>query len=123
MLVGAASASPPSSKGLKALSLGLIESIDGFLVATVFVIIGVGLYGLFIDPETPLPSWLVIRKLGDLKDKLASLVVVVLAVLFLGQIVTWDGERDLLGFGAAVALVIAALTYFLSPKERGDKQE
>jgi hypothetical protein len=35
-------------------------------------------------------------------------------VLFLGQVVAWNGERDLLGFGAAIALVIAALTWFLS---------
>jgi hypothetical protein len=40
--------------------------------------------------------------------------VVVLAVLFLGAVVGWDGSRDLLGFGVGVALVIAALTYFLA---------
>jgi hypothetical protein len=48
-------------------------------------------------------------------------VIVVLGVLFLGQVISWDGTRDLLGFGAAVALVIAALTYFLSQKARKDK--
>jgi hypothetical protein len=40
----------------------------------------------------------------------------VLGVLFLKQVVTWDGERNLLTFGGGVALVIAALTYFLSYK-------
>lgn len=53
------------------------------------------------------------------------MVVVVLAVLFLGAVVSWDASRDLLGFGAGVALVIAALTYFLSTaksdKGRADK--
>jgi hypothetical protein len=38
----------------------------------------------------------------------------VLAVLFLGHVVAWNGERDLLRLGAGIALVIAALTYFLS---------
>ena len=51
------------------------------------------------------------------------MVIVVLGVLFLGQVISWDGTRDLLGFGAAVALVIAALTYFLSQKARKDKYE
>jgi hypothetical protein len=41
-----------------------------------------------------------------------------LGVLFLEQVVAWDGGRDLLGFGAAIALVVAALTYFLSQKPR-----
>ena len=45
---------------------------------------------------------------------LVVVVVVVLSVLFLGAVVGWDGSRDLLGFGAGVAMVIAALTYFLS---------
>ena len=44
------------------------------------------------------------------------MVTEVLAVLFLGQVVAWDGSRDLLGFGVATALMIAALTYFLSLK-------
>lgn len=42
-----------------------------------------------------LPDWLEIHTLDDLKDKLIGVIVVVLAVLFLGQIVAWDGQRDL----------------------------
>jgi hypothetical protein len=38
---------------------------------------------------------------------------VVLGIAFLGQAVTWDGQRDLLGFGTATALVIAALAFHL----------
>jgi hypothetical protein len=49
-------------------------------------------------------------------------VIVVLAVMFLGHVVAWDGERELLGIGTAIALMIAALTYFLSGKSgKGDK--
>ena len=43
-----------------------------------------------------------------------GVVIVVLGVMFLGFVVAWDGTRDLLGIGVAIALVIAALTYFLS---------
>lgn len=105
-----------SRYGAKALALELIEIVDLFLLGTVFLIIGVGLYELFIDSNVRLPSWLEIKTLDDLKNKLIGVVIVVLGVLFLGQVVTWDGERDLLGYGAAIALVIAALTYFLGYK-------
>lgn len=105
-----------SRKGAKTLTLEFIEIVDLFLLGTVFLIISVGLYELFIDSNVQLPSWLEIKTLDDLKNKLIGVVVVVLAVLFLGQVIGWDGERDLLGYGAAIALVIAALTYFLGLK-------
>ena len=44
------------------------------------------------------------------------MVIAVLAVLFLGEVVKWDGRRELLGLGAGIALVITALTFFLSQK-------
>jgi uncharacterized membrane protein YqhA len=40
---------------------------------------------------------------GDLERKLIGLVVKVLSVVFLGQIVTWDGQGDLLGSGSRSA--------------------
>ena len=36
-----------------------------------------------------------------------------MAVTFLGQIVSWNGEAELFGFGVVVALVIAALNLYL----------
>lgn len=105
-----------SQKGAKSLALAFIEMVDLFLLGTVFYIVALGLYELFIDDELPLPQWLEIHDLDGLKNKLVGVVIVVLAVLFLGQVVTWDGERDLLGYGASIALIIAALTYFLGSK-------
>ena len=107
-----------SGKGAKILALAFIEIIDIFLLGTVLYIIALGLYELFIDESLTLPAWLVIHTLDDLKNKLTSVVIVVMGVLFLGQVVTWDGQRDLLRYGAAIALVIAALTYFLSNKKK-----
>ncbi|MEM9318762.1 MAG: YqhA family protein [Pseudomonadota bacterium] len=105
-----------SRSGAKALVIEFIEIVDLFLLGTVFLIISVGLYELFIDQNVRLPAWLEIKTLDDLKSKLIGVVIVVLGVLFLGQVVSWDGERDLLGYGVAIALVIAALTYFLGLK-------
>jgi uncharacterized membrane protein YqhA len=100
----------------KQLLLDTIEVIDVFLLSTVFYVIAVGLYELFIQDNLPLPAWLEFHTLDDLKSKLVGVIVVALAVLFLGQVVSWDGTRDLLGFGVANALVIGALTLFLTMK-------
>lgn len=108
-------------KGTKTLLLGAIELVDLFLLATVLYVIAVGLYELFIDDQLPLPEWLEIRNLDDLKQKLIGVVVVVMAVLFLGQLISWDGQRDLLGYGAAVALIIAALTFFTGQQKAKNK--
>lgn len=103
-------------KGAKALALEFIEIIDLFLLGTVFFVIAIGLYELFIDSNIPVPNWLSIKTLDDLKNKLIGVVIVVLGVLFLGQVISWDGTTNLLGYGASIALVIAALTYFLGSK-------
>jgi uncharacterized membrane protein YqhA len=108
-----------SSKGAKALALEFIEIVDLFLLGTVLLMIALGLYELFIDADLQLPDWLQIRTFDDLKHKLIGVVIVVLAVLFLGHVVAWDGQRDLLRLGAAIALVIAALSYFLSTAKGG----
>ncbi|AGY57633.1 YqhA family protein [Gloeobacter kilaueensis] len=115
LIVGAFGAGMVSAKGLKGLALGFIEVVDLFLLGTVFYIVALGLYELFIG-EIAVPRWLVITSLDDLKSKLVSVVIVILAILFLGQVVSWDGERNLLPYGGSIALVIAALTYFLSQK-------
>ncbi|WP_424941439.1 YqhA family protein [Aliiroseovarius sp. S253] len=109
-------------KVAKGLSLEFIEIIDLFLLGTVFYIVAIGLYELFISTNVKLPSWLTINNLDDLKNKLIAVVIVVLGVLFLGQVVSWDGERDLLGYGVAIALVIGALSYFLSQKSGGNSK-
>lgn len=100
----------------------LVQEADTALLATVLYVLALGLYSLFVDDTIPLPSWLRIHTLTDLKELLASVVVVVLAVFFLGLALTWDGTRDLLVPGLSVAAVILALSVFLrvSKSERRD---
>ncbi len=109
-----------SPKTAKALAVGLIEAVDIFLIAVVAHIIGLGLFKLFVDPDLPLPAWLKIRDLDDLKSHLASSVIAVLAVLFMREAVAWDGTRNLLQLGTAVALMIVALTIYLVAKKPKD---
>jgi uncharacterized membrane protein YqhA len=105
-----------SPKAAKALAVGLIEAIDVFLIAIAAYITSLGFYVLFVDDTLARPRWLEIHDLDDLKNNLVSVVIAVLAVLFLREAVGWDGSRDLLGFGASLALVVAALTFFVVKK-------
>ena len=110
-----------SPKDAKVLVVGLIEAVDAFLIGIALYIISLGLYTLFIDDSLELPKWLQIRDFGDLKNHLVSVVIVVLAVLFLREAITRDTGYDLLAFGTALALVIASLNFFLGKK--GDHRD
>jgi uncharacterized membrane protein YqhA len=113
-----------SPEGAKDLAVEFIEMIDLFLLGTVLYIVALGLYELFIDAELPMPNWLLIQDLDDLKDKLIGVVIVLLGVTFLGKVVTWDGTRDILYFGVAIGIVILALGGFsaIAPRKgRGKK--
>jgi uncharacterized membrane protein YqhA len=115
-MVDIAQAPSFSLKAAKALAVGLIEVVDVFLIAITMYIIGLSLYVLFVDDTLPLPSWLKVRGLEDLKANLVSLVIVVLAVMFLREAVAWSSSGDILSFAAALALMIAALAWFLAVK-------
>ncbi|MBB3181336.1 putative membrane protein YqhA [Variovorax sp. Sphag1AA] len=102
-----------SAKAVKIFAVGIVEAVDVFLIAIAVYIISTGLYSLFIDDDLPVPKWMAVRSLEDLKGNLVSVVIAVLSVLFLREVVAWDGSPNIAWFGTALALVIAALTYFL----------
>lgn len=89
-----------------------IEEADIYLLSIVLYIMALGLFELFIDDRLPMPEWLVFRHLDDLKEKLISVVVVVMGVYFLGKVIEGLPPLELLYAGAGIAVVIAALGYF-----------
>src|SRR5262245_18534875 len=97
----------------KALAVGLIEAIDVFLFAIVALVSGLGLHRLFVYEAMPLPRWLKIDDREDLTGYLVSIVIAVLAVLFLRPAVERAGDLDLLSLAVALAVMIAALVFFL----------
>jgi uncharacterized membrane protein YqhA len=109
----------PSSA--KILAIECTELIDLFLLGTVLYIIALGLYLLFIDEDLPVPPWLKIADLDDLKEKLVGVIIVLLGVTFLGVVVEWDGSTTIWALGVAVGLVIGVLNGFIyfsrHPKE------
>lgn len=92
-------------------AVALIELMDTFLIATALLIFAVGVYELFIN-NLNLPDWLEIHNLHDLKAKLGSVVVLVMAVTFLKHLVEWKDPQGTLFFGIAVAVVSASLIAF-----------
>ena len=97
--------------------LEFIELADVFLLATVLYIMSLGLYELFIDDTIPLPEWLRINSLDDLKNKLVGVVAVVLAVSFLGSVIKGIEPQALAYQGIGIAAVVAAMGYFLGGKK------
>ncbi|MDO8963270.1 MAG: YqhA family protein [Coriobacteriia bacterium] len=92
--------------------VSFITLADMFLLATVIYIIALGLFELFVDPDVPLPAWLEIRTLEDLKEKLLGVVVVVLAVYYLGYVFKSSDPMAMAAMGIGIAAVIAASAYF-----------
>jgi uncharacterized membrane protein YqhA len=102
-----------SAKAGKSLAIATIDIIDRFLLAAVAFIVAMGLCKLFVNSRVPVPSWLEIATLDDLKDKLLRVVVVILAVVFLGQIAAWNGGYEIAAFAGGIAVVVAAIAYFV----------
>ncbi len=103
-----------SVKSSKMMGTSIIEIIDLFLIATVAYITGVGLWMLFIaDKEDELPFRLKIKTLKDLEHKIIGVLVVVLAVSFLGQVSEAEDFTQILYYGAGTALVIGSLALFM----------
>ena len=89
-----------------------VEIIDIFLIATVFYLISMGLFELFIA-KAPLPGWVAINNLDDLKTKLLALAVIALTVIFLGTALTMKGTTDIMEYGIAIAAMIAAVSFYV----------
>lgn len=103
-----------TDNGAKYLSIESIELIDLFFLGTVMYIIALSLYELFINEHLSMPSWLLVTNLDDLKDKLLGVIVVLLAVTFLANVVTWNGNVNILELGIGDGVVLFALAFLLT---------
>jgi uncharacterized membrane protein YqhA len=110
------------AKAGKLLMIEAIQLVDLYLVAVVMYLIALGLFELFIDDRLDLPDWLEIHGINDLKEILISVVMVVMAVYFLSVVLSWEkGDTSILYLGGGIAVMIIALTYFISQHSKKDK--
>lgn len=100
---------------VKIVAVASVELIDLFLLSTILYMTSLGLYRLFIDTKLPLPKWLEIGDLNDLKERILGVVLVLLAISFLGYVVEWHfGDYSIVALGVAVGLVLFAIAYSLT---------
>jgi uncharacterized membrane protein YqhA len=92
-------------------AVAFIELIDKFLIAIALYMSSVGLYELFYK-ELALPPWLVFHDLHDLKTRLSSVIILVMAVSFLEHLVEWKDPQGTLLLALAVAAISATLIAF-----------
>jgi uncharacterized membrane protein YqhA len=123
-----------------ATAVHLVSALDRFLMGVVLLYFAFGVYLLFIRPdrrpeELGIPSWLQVDGIGQLKQTLAEVIIVILFVLFLrvalesyiaqGPDMAWPEILKLLALPVAIFLLSAALKLAeLHPKrsdEAGDK--
>jgi uncharacterized membrane protein YqhA len=102
----------------KKITLAAVEAIDTFLLVTVLHVVAIGLYQLYIQDNIPIPEWLRVETIDDLKEKLAGVVIVVLAVFYLGRVITGDNPLNLLYLGGGVGIAIVSLALFLYAQYR-----
>jgi uncharacterized membrane protein YqhA len=95
----------------KGIIIGFIEIVDAFLVATAILIFMLSLYELFID-KINAPEWMLAHNLYELKGKLSSMIVLVMAVKFLEKFMEGRDANDLLLTAIATTLVSGVLIAF-----------
>lgn len=109
----------PTMRDTTYLSTKFISIMDIHLLSVVLYIFAVGLYELFVD-KLNVPEWLKIESIDNLKAKLSSVIVLILAITFTKKLVEWKNALETLMFGIAVAVVIAVLVFYYKVKESHD---
>ncbi len=106
----------PSSQDTTLLSTKFIALMDFYLLAVILYIFAIGLYELFIG-KLDLPEWLAVESIDQLKAKLASVIILILAVTFTKKIVLWETPLESLFFALAISAVMLALIFYYKVKE------
>jgi uncharacterized membrane protein YqhA len=114
-----------NAEGARVLSVEFIELMDLFLLGTVLLITSIGLYELFLDPgvSAVIPEWLSVSNLEQLKFNLLAVIIVMLAIFFLGAVAEQIPEgAEILSYGVAISAVlagIAVVVWVFAPVHRG----
>ena len=108
---------------LKDTIVAVLTAVDAILLGTVLLVIGYGLYELFVDPELKVPDWLQVRDLDDLKSKLIGVVVAIIAVVFVGVFVDANRADEVLSYGLGAGALVAGLAVFALATRKADKPD
>ena len=110
------------SYSLKETVVEVLTAVDAILLGTVLLVIGYGLYELFIDAELDVPLWLRVNNLDDLKSKLIGVVVAIIAVVFVGVFVDSNRTEDVIAYGVGAGALVTGLAIFaFATRKDGNK--
>jgi uncharacterized membrane protein YqhA len=105
---------------LKETIVEVLTAVDAILLGTVLLVIGYGLYELFVDTKLEVPEWLEVRDLDDLKSKLIGVVVAIISVVFVGVFVDVNRAADVVAYGVGAGALVAGLALFaLATRKEG----
>ena len=105
---------------LKEMIVEVLTAVDAILLGTVLLVIGYGLYELFIDAEIDVPEWLRVENLDDLKSKLIGVVVAIIAVVFVGVFVDSNRAGDVISYGVGAGALVVGLAIFAWATGKGE---
>lgn len=97
---------------LKITIVDVLTAVDAILLGTVLLVIGYGLYELFVDDQLEVPRWLEVKDLDDLKSKLIGVVVAIISVVFVGVFVDVNRASEVLAYGLGAGALVAGLALF-----------
>jgi uncharacterized membrane protein YqhA len=106
---------------LKDTIVEVLTAVDAILLGTVLLVIGYGLYELFIDSDIEVPAWLQVHDLDDLKSKLIGVVVAIIAVVFVGVFVDSNRADEVLAYGLGAGALVAGLAVFALATRKPEK--
>jgi uncharacterized membrane protein YqhA len=109
---------------LKDTIVDVLTAVDAILLGTVLLVIGYGLFELFVDTRLEVPTWLQVADLDDLKSKLIGVVVAIIAVVFVGVFVDTNRAADVVSYGLGAGALVAGLALFaLATRKDTDKSK
>ena len=112
-----------SNSYLKVTIVDVLTAVDAILLGTVLLVIGYGLYELFVDDLIEVPSWLQVKDLDDLKSKLIGVVVAIISVVFVGVFVDANRADEVLAYGVGAGALVAGLALFAYATRKPSKED
>jgi len=106
----------------------LVSAVDDYLIGTVFLIFGIGLYELFIskidvaENDETSSKVLIIHDLDALKEKIAKVVIMVLIVTFFKYAININYTEMINLLYLSIGILLIAVSIYLTHKSPQEKK-
>jgi uncharacterized membrane protein YqhA len=106
----------------------LVSAVDDYLIGTVFMIFGIGLYELFIskidvaENDETSSKVLIIHDLDALKEKIAKVVIMVLIVTFFKYAININYTEMINLLYLSIGILLIAVSIYLTHKSPQEKK-